>query len=116
MEAIPNQPPPKTVQKKKHSIEILQEVIDHTIWELFDQMDLFEYEDDYAIQYDQPIFDFTGTPFYSVIIEQYQEMLMISSHLCLLTKQLYRTLRRKNNPTMKKEERSMKRCGRVMNC
>lgn len=69
MEAIPNQPPPKTVQKKKHSIEILQEVIDHTIWELFDQMDLFEYEDDYAIQYDQPIFDFTGTPFYSVIIE-----------------------------------------------
>lgn len=69
MEAIPSQPPPKTVQKKKHSMEILQEAIDHTIWEVFEQMEVFEFEDDYTIQYDQPTFDFTSKPFYSVIIE-----------------------------------------------
>lgn len=69
MEAIPSQPPPKTVQKKKHSMEILQEAIDHTIWELFEQMEMFEFEDDYTIQYDQPTFDFTSEPDYLVIIE-----------------------------------------------
>lgn len=52
VEAIQVQPPP---EKKRHSMELIQETVNHIIWELFDAMEVFEYEDDYDVQ-----FDFTG--------------------------------------------------------
>ena len=45
-------PQPQPQEKKRHSMEILQEAINQTITDLFDIMDVFEYDDSVSIAFD----------------------------------------------------------------
>lgn len=58
VEPIHYQEPPK---KKKHSMAILQESVNTIIWELFDEMEVFEYEDTFEVEFDFPSFNFSST-------------------------------------------------------
>ena len=57
VESIHYQEPP---EKKKHSMAILEEAVNTIIWEIFDEMEVFEYEDTFEVEFDFPSFNFSS--------------------------------------------------------